>query len=261
MISIDDINDYDNKTNKRIMSNNTGKFTRQSNNKRISFLESMNSSEESIVSPIECSSFESFSPIDNHKIPSISTKVLDTCTKVLDNPTLLDAIIRCNESIESSNNNAVLLIDLLIKNNQSMLLAMFELIETNKKNSNSLSELHHQYFKSERILRLQNAIQTELVLMISPDQFDNEGFNFKISPFQNSIPLKRRCKFIIKCLKSLLADEGFEISNKYYQNSDDANGQSSFRQSLCVYMKSIAGLNINVEKNEKGNYVLVEKSL
>ena len=46
MISIDDINDYDNKSNKRM-------FKRQSiNKKRISFLETMNSSE-SIVSPIQ----------------------------------------------------------------------------------------------------------------------------------------------------------------------------------------------------------------
>lgn len=255
MISIDDINDYDNKSNKFMMSNNTSMFKRQSiNKKRISFLETMNSSE-SIVSPTE-----PFETLNNHKIPSTSTKVFETCTKMHENPTLLDAIVQMNHSIESNNKTTVNLLDLLIKNNQSMLLAVFELIETNKKNSNSLNELHHKYFKSERILRLQNAIQTELVLMISPEQFDNQlEFNFKISPFQDTISFKRRCKYIIKCLKSLLADEQFEISNKYYQNSDDAIGLNSFRSSLCIYIKSI-GINTKIEKNDNGSYVLVESN-
>jgi hypothetical protein len=202
MISIDDIYDYDNKSNKFMISNNTSMYKKQSiNNKRISFLETMNSSE-SIVSPIDCSSSESFIPIDNHKIPSISTKVFETCTtKMHENPTLLDAIVQMNHSIESNNKTTVNLLDLLIKNNQSMILAVFELIETNKKNSNSLNELHHKYFKSERILRLQNAIQ----------------------------------------------------------NSDDTIGQNSFRSSLCIYIKSI-GINTKIEKNDKGNYVLVESN-
>ena len=181
--------------------------------------------------------------------------MFETCTKMHENPTLLDAIVQMNHSIESNNKTTVNLLDLLIKN-QSMLLAVFELIETNKKNSNSLNELHHKYFKSERIQRLQNAIQTELLLMISPEQFDNQmGFTIKISPFQDIISLKRRCK----CLKSLLSDEEFEISNKYYQNSDNAIGQNSFRSSLCIYIKSI-GINTKIEKNDKGSYVLIESN-
>jgi hypothetical protein len=100
--------------------------------------------------------------------------------------------------------------------------------------------------------------------MISPEKFDDQiGFNFKISPFHDTISLKRRCKYIVKCLRSLLADEEFEISNKYYQNSDDAIGQNSFRSSLCIYIKSITGLNTNTKmgKNDKGSYVLVESNL